>query len=127
MPYQYKYQLAMRKSSFELESYSEGAIKIVLFAWVNHIAGMQCSIRSSSLATVPYSMENLLTCFQVILCLRNRALLDCCVTVLYKKKREFFCSQLHCIKFNVPRTNFSIKQPRRKNGLLQNRTRSTPS
>ena len=117
----------MRKSSFELKSYSEGAIRIVLFAWVNHKAGMQCSIRSSSFATVPYSMKNLLTYFQVILCLRNRNLLDCCVTVLYKKKGEFSCSQLHCIKFNMPRTNFSIKQPRGKNGLLQNRTRSTLS
>ena len=36
----------MRKFSFELENYSEGAIKIVLFACrVNHKAGMQCSIR----------------------------------------------------------------------------------
>ena len=26
---------------------------------------MQCSVRSSSLATVPYSMKNLITCFQL--------------------------------------------------------------
>ena len=38
-------------------------MKNVLVAWVAHEAGMQCSVRSSSLATVPYSMKNLLTCF----------------------------------------------------------------
>ena len=27
--------------------------------------------------------------------------------------------QLHCIELNVPRTNFSTKQPRGKNGLLR--------
>ena len=32
--------------------------------------------------------------------------------------------QLHCIEFNVPRTNFSIKQLRGKNALLQNRISS---
>ena len=32
-----------------------------------------------------------------------------------QEKREFFCSQLHYIEFNVPRTNFSIKQPRGEN------------
>ena len=37
------------------------------------------------------------------------------------------CSQLHCIEFNVPGTNFSIKQLRGKNVLLQNRVRSTQS
>ena len=37
----------------------------LLVAWVAHKAGMQCSIRSSSLATVPYSMKNLITCFQL--------------------------------------------------------------
>ena len=54
----------MRKSSLfdqlKLEGYSERAMKIVLVAWVGHRAGMQCSVRSSSLATVPYSMENLI-------------------------------------------------------------------
>ena len=77
------------KSSFNLEGYSEGAIKMVLVAWVNHKAGMQCSFRSSSLATVPYSMKSLIACFQVILCLRNRNLLDRCVTVQYKKNAIF--------------------------------------
>ena len=76
---------------------------------------MQCSVRSSSLATISYSMQNLIACFQVVLYLRNRNLLDCCVTVQYKKNANFCCSQIHCIKFNVPRTNFSIKQPRGKN------------
>ena len=37
--------------------------KIVLVAWVTHKAGMQRSVCSSSLATVPYSIKNLLTCF----------------------------------------------------------------
>ena len=32
-----------------------------------------------------------------------------------QEKRDFFCAQLHCIEFNVPRTNFSLKQPRGKN------------
>ena len=72
----------MRKSSFELESYSEGAIKIVLVAWVNHKAGMQCSVRSSSLATVPYSMKSPIACVQVILCLRNRNFVNINFTVL---------------------------------------------
>ena len=76
-------------SSFKLESYSEGAIKNVLVAWVIHKAGMQCSVLFSSLATVPYSMKSLTACFQVVLCLRNRNLLDCCVTVQYKKNAIF--------------------------------------
>ena len=49
-------------------------------------------------------------------------------TVSQKREFEiFFCAQLHCIEFNVPGTNFSIKQLRGKNALLQNRTRSTLS
>ena len=76
---------------------------------------MQCSVRSPSLATVPYSTKSLIACFQAILCSRNRNLLDCCVTVQYEIKREFFCSQFHCIEFNAPRTSFSIKQLRGEN------------
>ena len=49
----------------KLEDYSERAMEIVLVAWVAHKAGMQCSIRSSSFSTVPYSMENPITCFQL--------------------------------------------------------------
>ena len=39
--------------------------------------------------------------------LENRNLLYCCIPVQYKKMR-ISCSQLHCIEFDVPRTNFSI-------------------
>ena len=35
------------------------------------------------------------------------------------RKTQFFCTQIHCIEFNVPRTNFNIKQLREKNGLLR--------
>ena len=59
-------------------------MQIVLVAWVGDRTAMQCSVRSlslstvpysmksltSSLATVPYSMTNLIACFQVILCLK---------------------------------------------------------
>ena len=47
------------------------------------------NFRSSSPATVPYSMKNLIVCFQVVFCLRNRNLLDCCVTVQCKKNAIF--------------------------------------
>ena len=40
-------------------------MKIALVAWVAHKAGIQCSIRSSSLDTVPYLMKNPITCFQL--------------------------------------------------------------
>ena len=40
-------------------------MNIALVAWVAHKAGMQCSVCSSSLATVLYSMKNLTTCFQL--------------------------------------------------------------
>ena len=49
----------------KLEDYSERVMKIVLVDWVAHKAGMQCSIRSSSISTVPYSMKNPITCFQL--------------------------------------------------------------
>ena len=42
-------------------------------------------------------------------------------------KMRTCCAQFHSTKFNVPGTNFSIKQQRGKNALLQNRTRSTLS
>ena len=52
-------------NQLKLGGYSERAMKIALVAWVAHKAGMQCSVRSSSLATIPYSMKNLITCFQL--------------------------------------------------------------
>ena len=62
-------KVATKKSSLfdllKLEDYSERAMKNVLVAWVAHKAGMQCSIRSSSISTVPYSMKNPITCFQL--------------------------------------------------------------
>ena len=39
--------------------------------------------------------------------LENRNLLYCCIPVQYKKMRVS-CSQLDCLEFDVPRTNFSI-------------------
>ena len=109
-------------SSFKLESYSERAIKTVVVAWVGDRTGMQCSVRSSSLDTVPYSNEksiNLLPFF-----LRCAAFNHYSATTTKNRICDF---QLRCIEFTVPRTNFSIKQPRGENGLLQNRTRSTLS
>ena len=44
-----------------------------------------------------------------------------------RKKSEFFCAQVHCIEFTLPRTNFSTKQLRGKNALLQSQTMSTLS
>ena len=83
---------------------------------------MRCSVRSSSLATVPYSMKNLLTCFHF-----SWDVWHSTTTMLQPQKIGICEFQLHCIEFNVPRTNFSIKQPRGENGLRQNRTRSTLS
>ena len=40
-------------------------MRIVLVAWVGHNAGVECSIRSTSLSTVPSSMKNPITCFQL--------------------------------------------------------------
>ena len=112
------YQLTATEPSVKLKSYSELTMKnIFLVDWVAYKAGMQYSVRVSSLATVPYSMKSLTACFQVILCLRNRNLLGCCITVQYStgKNANFSCSQLFCIDFNMPRTNFSIKTATRKN------------
>ena len=120
IPYQYYYQLATRKSSFKLKGYSERAIKKnVLVAWVTHKAGIQCSVRSSSLATLPYSMKKLLTCFHF-----SPHVQQSITTVLQPQKREFasfnfivlnlMCHALFSA-FNVPDTNFSIKQLRGKN------------
>ena len=113
-------------------------MRIVLVAWVGHKVGMKCSIRSSSRATVPYSIKNPITCFQLSPDVQQSIATPC--TLL--KKREFttvsqyqsnttsvvtyskvvnllmhhsvakmrnYCSQLLCIEFNVPDTNLSIK------------------
>ena len=102
----------------KLEDYSERAMKMVLVAWVAHKAGMQCSIRSSSISTVPYSTKNPITCFRLspnvqqsittpyILLEKWKitTVLDCSAT-----KMQICWAQLHCIEVNVPGTNFSIK------------------
>ena len=58
------YQLATTlKRRLKLGSYSElYDEKIFLVDWVGDRAGMQYSVRSFSLTTVPYSMKNLITC-----------------------------------------------------------------
>ena len=93
----------------ELEDYSERAMKIVLVAWVARKAGMQCSIRSSSIFTVPYSMKTLQMCssqlLHLVFCSRNGDLLVCYSAT----KMRICCTQFHCIEVNVPGTNFSIK------------------
>ena len=38
--------------------------KFFLVDWAAYKAGMQCSVRFSIHATVPYSMKNLIACFQ---------------------------------------------------------------
>ena len=105
----------------KLEDYSERAMKIVLVAWVAHKAGMQRSIRSSSISSVPYSMENRITCFQLSPDVQQSVITPCTLlekweltTVLQCYKIRICCAQLHCIQVNVPGTYFSIKQLRGK-------------
>ena len=88
-------------------------MKIVLVAWVGHRAGMQGSVRSSSLATVPYSMKNLITCFQLspdmqqsitssCILFRKWELLDYCVTVqCYKNANLRIFAALNFIVLNL--------------------------
>ena len=71
---------------------------------------MQCSVRSSSLATVPCLMKNLLDCFYFFLDEQHSI-----TTVLQPQKHGMCEFQLYCIEFNVPRTNFSVKQLRGEN------------
>ena len=95
-------------------------MKIALVAWVGHRAGMQCSISSSSLSTVPYSMKNPITCFQLSPNVQQSTTTPCILlkkwgfTLYSAQEMITCCSQLHCIGFNVPGTNFSIKQVRGK-------------
>ena len=102
----------------KLEDYSEFAMKIVLVAWVAHKAGVQCSIRSSSISTVPYSMKNPTTCFQLSPDVQQSITTPCILleeweftTVLNYSatKMRICCAQLHCIEVNVPGPNFSIQ------------------
>ena len=91
-------------------------MKIVLVDGVGHRAGMQCSIFSSSLATVPHSMKNPITCFQLSPDVQQSITTPCTLlkkwestTVSQYHKDENLLLLLHCIKFTVPGTNFSIK------------------
>ena len=92
---------------------------IVLVAWVGDRTAMQCSVRSLSLSTVPYSMKNLIACFQVILCLKIGIRFTAVLQYSTRNRNAIF-SALNFIvmSFNVPRTNFSIKQLRGENREL---------
>ena len=68
----------------------------------------------------------------LVFCSGNGDLLDYCVTVQCHKNGnlricEFAPLDFYCIEFNVPGTNFSIKQLRGKNALLQDQTGSNLS
>ena len=120
------------KSSFKLETYSELTMKkIFLVDWVVYKACMQCSLRSSSLATVPYSMKNLIACFHFSSDVQhpitavlhpqngNFARLLCYSTVQENVNFNFIVLSFMChaliSAFNLPGTNFSIKQSRGEN------------
>ena len=119
----------------KLEEYSERAMKIVLVTWVAHKAGMQYSIPSSSISTVPYSMKNSITCFQLSPDLQQLITTPCILlekweytTVLlcYSTTKMRICgSQLHCIEFNAPGTNFSINSYEEKSRALHRVTDRT--
>ena len=90
---------------------------------------MQCSIRSSSIYTVPYSYEkcnNILPTFSRCAAVNYYTLYSAREMGIYYYVTvpQICCHQLHCIEFNVPGPNSSIKQLRGKNALLENRTRS---
>ena len=96
----------------KLEDYSKRAMKIVLVAWVAHKAGMQYSIRSSSISTVPYSMKNPITCFQLSPDVHQSITTLCTLlekweftALLQCHKNTNCCAQLHCIEVNVPGIN----------------------
>ena len=78
--------------------------------------------KSNNLLPISPDMQQSITTPCILL--GKWGLLDYCVTVQLSQKRKF---QFHCIQFNVPGTNFSIKQLRGKNALLQFWTRSTLS
>ena len=93
---------------------------------------MHCSVRSSSLATVPYSTKNLIACFHfpsdvqhpITAVLHpqngNFARLLCYSIVQENANFNFIVLSLmyHALilAFNLPGTNFSIKKPRGENG-----------
>ena len=104
-------------------------MEIVSVACVAHKEGMQRSIRSSSVSTVPYSREkfnNLLPTFFRCAAVNYYTLYSAREMGIYYDVTvpQICCPELHCIKFNVPGTNFGIKKLRGKNALLENRTRS---
>ena len=144
---------AYQESSTQVRRLQRACKKNALVAWVAHKAGMQCSIRSSSLSTVPYSMKNSITYFQLSPDVQQSIAIPCillekwefttvsqyhsitAVLETYGKvvnlllhysvtRMRYCCSQLHCIELNVPGTDFGTKWLREKNALLQNRTRS---
>ena len=94
---------------------------------------MGCLVRSSSLATLPYSMKNLIGCFYfldvqhsitTVLQPQDGNLLDYSVTVQYKKNANF---NFVVLSLN-DHAHFQYKAATREKSLaLQNRTRSTLS
>ena len=137
--------MATKKSSLfdqlKLEGYSERAMKNC-FSWLGRPQSGHAMLspffqprystvvdeKSNSLLPTfsRYAAVNYYTLYSVREMGISRLL--CYSTVSQKREfASFFFAQLHCIEFNVPRTNFSTKQLRGKNALLQNRTKSTPS
>ena len=97
-------------------------MKIALEGWVAHKAGMQCSVRSSSLATVPYSMKNLITCFQLSP--------DVCVCVCVFSSHPFWTSSSLDVPAGVTQeeghTGFLIHLPSAVRALIFVATRIQP-
>ena len=90
----------------KLEDYSERAMKTVLVAWVTHKVSMQCSIRSSSISTVPYCVKsnNLLPTFSRCAAVNYYTLysareMGICYCVTVPQKCEF--AALNFIVFNL--------------------------
>ena len=86
---------------------------------------MQCSIRSSSISTVPYFMKNPITCFQLSPDVQQSIPTPCILfeewgfTIVLQYNKNANCgSQLLCIEFNVPGTNFSINSYEEKSRAL---------
>ena len=88
--------------------------KIFLVDWVGGRAGMQCSVRSPSHSTVPYSMKNLIACFHFSLDVQHLIwAISTELLLCYSHKNGNFLYR--CIEFNVPRTNINIKLAMVKN------------
>ena len=71
------YEKVRMFDQLKLEGCSERAMKICFSCLGRHKAGMQCSVRSPSLATVLYSMKNLITCFQLSLDVEQSITISC--------------------------------------------------